>query len=174
MKEDIKEILLENEVVLHEAEISNTFYAPIIKLYMLGFFLLLMGHEMDFGVIGSVLVIRTFFIHMSEIKEKASYHCFITTERLVILKGNKIKEILPVSIKNIKTIFVKPFSERFKKHIPVGTLEVLSVFGGRYVIRNIKNPYDFHRLIIGEVIGEKKIIKEPLSIWEGLRDKYHF
>jgi len=174
MNENIQEILLEDETLLYKATISMTFYMPIIKMYLLAIVLLFIGYKMELGIIGGVLLIRTFIINLSEIKEKASYSCFITNERLVIMKGNKLREILPVSKKNIKTIFVKPFSERFKKYINVGTLEVLSVFGGRYVIRNIENPYDFHKMIIGEVIEEKKINNEDKSIWSSLKSKYHF
>jgi hypothetical protein len=174
MNENIQEILLEGEEVLYKANISMTFYMPIIKMYLLAIVLLYIGYEMELGIIGGVLLIRTFIININEVKEKASYSCIITNERLVIMKGTRIKEILPVSIKNIKTIFVKPFSERFKKYIDVGTLEVLSVFGGRYVIRNIEKPYDFHKKIIGEIIEEKKINLDDKSIWASLKEKYNF
>lgn len=115
--------------------------------------LLFIGYEYEIGVIGAVLVIRTFYVHMHEIKEKASYHCILTQKRLIILKGHKTKEIFPVKLKEIRTIYIKPASVMFNKIVDVGTLEVLTVSGGRYVIRNIKQPYLFHRAIIGDIVS---------------------
>jgi hypothetical protein len=104
-------------------------------------------------VIGLVLIVRTFYVNLQEIKEKKSYHCLLTQERLIILKGHKKKEIFPIPLEDIRTIYIKPISERFKNVLDVGTLEVLTITGGRYVIGNIKEPYLYHRAIIGDVVG---------------------
>lgn len=90
---------------------------------------------------------------MQEIKEKASYHCLLTQERLIILKGHKIREVFPIELEEIRTIYIKPISERFKTLLDVGTIEVITTSGGRFVIRNIKEPYLFHRAIIGDVVS---------------------
>ncbi len=135
------------------AEISKTFYNPLLKLYALGLVLLFIGYEYQIGIIGLVLIIRTFYVHTQEIKEKESYHCLLTQERLIILKGHKIKEVFPVNLEEIRTIYVKPLSESFKTLLDVGTIEVLTITGGRFVIRNVKEPYLFHRAIIGDVVS---------------------
>lgn len=149
----INKVLRKGESVLVSAEISKTFYNPLLKLYALGALLLFIGYEYEIGVIGAVLIIRTFYVHMHEIQEKKSYHCLLTQERLIILKGHKIKEIFPIDLDEIRTIYIKPINERFKKFIDVGTLEVLTISGGRYVIRNIKEPYLYHKAIIGDVVS---------------------
>lgn len=136
-----------------QAEISKTFYNPLLKLYLLGAVLLFIGFEYEIGIIGAVLIIRTFYVHIQEIKEKKSYHCLLTHQRLIILKGHKIKEIFPVNLEEIRTIYIKPFSQRFKTLIDVGTIEVITTSGGRFVIRNIKEPYLFHKAIIGDVVS---------------------
>jgi len=146
-------VLHKDESVLASAEISKTFYNGIISLYALGLLLLFIGYEYEIGVIGAVLIIRTFYVHMHEIQEKKSYHCLLTQERLIILKGHKVKEIMPIELKDIRTIYIKPISEKFKHILDVGTLEVLTTTGGRYVIRNIKNPYLYHKAIIGDIVS---------------------
>ena len=90
---------------------------------------------------------------MNEIKEKASYNSLLTQERLIILKGHKTKEIIPIELKDIWTIYIKPISEIFKNILDVRTLEVLTTSSGRYVIRNIKNPYLYHKAIIGDIVS---------------------
>ena len=150
---NIDKILHKNESILVQAQISKTFYNPLLKLYALGLLLLFIGHTYGIGVIGAVLIIRTFYVHLHEIKEKASYHCLLTQERLIILKGHKIKEVFPVNLEEIRTIYIKPISERFKNIIDVGTIEVLTTSGGRFVIRNIKEPYLYHRAIIGDIVS---------------------
>lgn len=119
----------------------------------MGAVLLLIGFEYEIGVIGIVLILRTFYVHLHEVKEKASYHCILTKERLIILKGHKVREVFPINLEEIRTIYIKPLSERFKTLIDVGTIEVLTTDGGRFVIRNIKEPYLFHRAIIGDVVS---------------------
>ena len=146
-------MLHEGESILVTAQISKTFYNPLLKLYALGLLLLFIGYEYGIGVIGAVLIIRTFFVHLLEVKEKKSYHCILTQERLIIFKGHKIKEIFPVRLEEIKTIYIKPISKQFQKFIDVGTLEVLTNSGGRFVIRNIKQPYLFHKAIIGDIVS---------------------
>jgi len=150
--ENIRKILHENETIEVAAEISKTFYNGIVSLYLLGLLLLLIGYEYEIGVIGAVLVIRTFYVHMQEIKEKKSYHCLLTQERLIILKGHKTKEIFPINLENIRTIYVKPIGGILKDIIDVGTIEVVTISGGRYVIRNIKKPYMYHKAIIGDIV----------------------
>lgn len=153
MTDKLKKVLHKDESILVAANISKTFYNGIVSLYALGALLLYIGFEYEIGVIGAVLIIRTFFVHMQEIKEKESYHCLLTEKRLIILKGHKIKEIFPVELKDIRTIYIKPISERFKNILDVGTLEVLTTSGGRYVIRNIKKPYLYHKAIIGDIVS---------------------
>ena len=150
---NINKVLHEDESVLVQAEISKTFYNPLLKLYALGVVLLFIGFEYEIGIIGAVLIIRTFYVHIQEIKEKKSYHCLLTQQRLIILKGHKVKEIFPVNLEEIRTIYIKPISEKFKTLIDVGTIEVITTTGGRFVIRNIKEPYLFHRAIIGDVVS---------------------
>ena len=150
---NLHKILREDESILVQAEMSKTFYNPLLKLYALGLVLLFIGYEYEIGIIGAVLIIRTFYVHMQEIQEKKSYHCLLTEQRLIILKGNKVKEIFPIELEEIRTIYIKPFSEMFKKFIDVGTLEVITTSGGRYVIRNIKEPYLYHKAIIGDVVS---------------------
>ncbi|WP_434636268.1 hypothetical protein MLC35_06630 [Sulfurimonas sp. NW7] len=151
--ENFKKVLHKDESVLVRAEISKTFYLPMIKLYALGSLLLFIGYEYEIGVIGIVLMIRTFFVHLDEIKEKKSYNCLLTQKRLIILKGRVQKEIFPINLEEIRTIYIKPFSKRFGKIIDVGTLEVITTSGGRYVISNIKQPYLYHRAIIGDIVS---------------------
>jgi len=148
----IKNILHKNESILVAAEISKTFYNGIASLYALGTVLLFIGYEYEIGVIGVVLIVRTFYVHLHEVKEKEHYHCLLTQERLIILKGRKKREIYPIPLDEIRTIYIKPISERFKHIIDVGTLEVITTDGGRYVINNIKRPYVYHRAIIGDVV----------------------
>lgn len=150
---NINKILHKDESVLVQAEISKTFYNPLLKLYALGAVLLFIGFEYEIGIIGAVLIIRTFYVHLQEVKEKKSYHCLLTQQRLIILKGDKIKEIFPINLEDIRTIYIKPFSEKFKTLIDVGTIEVITTSGGRFVIRNIKEPYLFHRAIIGDIVS---------------------
>ena len=150
---DIKKILHEDESVLVQAEISKTFYNGIVSLYALGILLLLISYEYKIGVLGLVLIIRTFYVHMQEIREKASYHCLLTQSRLIILKGHKTKEIFPINLEEIRTIYIKPITKRFAGILDVGTLEVITTDGGRYVISNIKHPYVYHRAIIGDIVS---------------------
>ncbi|MDD2789264.1 MAG: hypothetical protein PHU40_01215 [Sulfurimonas sp.] len=149
----IEKMLKDGESILAQAEISKTFYSSIASLYALGALLLFIGYEYEIGVIGAVLVIRTFYVNLHEIKEKASYHCILTEKRLIILKGHKKREIFPIQLADIRTIYIKPVSERFKNIIDVGTLEVLTTSGGRFVISNIKEPYLYHRAIIGDIVS---------------------
>ena len=150
---NISKVLHKDESVLARAEISKTFYNPLLKLYALGTVLLFIGYEYEIGIIGIVLILRTFYVHLQEIKEKKSYHCLLTQKRLLILKGDKVKEIFPVNLEEIRTIYIKPFSERFKNFVDVGTIEVITTSGGRFVISNIKEPYLFHKAIIGDVVS---------------------
>ena len=149
----IEKLLREHESILVSAEISKTFYNPLVKLYALGALLLFMGYELEIGVIGIVLILRTLYVHVHEYKEKKSYHAFLTQERLIISKGHAVREVFPIELSEIRTIYIKPISERFKKIVDVGTLEVITTSGGRYVIRNIKEPYLYHRAIIGDVVS---------------------
>ena len=149
----IEKTLHKDESVLVHADISKTFYNGILSLYALGALLLFIGYEYEIGVIGLVLILRTFYIHLQEIKEKASYHCLLTQNRLIILKGHKKKEIFPINLPEIRTIYIKPFSKRFPDLLDVGTLEVITTDGGRYVISNIKKPYDYHKAIIGDIVS---------------------
>lgn len=89
---NIEKIRHEGESVLAKADISKTFYTSIASLYLLGFVLLFIGYEYEIGFIGAVLVIRTFYVNLQEIKEKKSYNCLLTQNRLIIVKGHKIKE----------------------------------------------------------------------------------
>jgi hypothetical protein len=150
---NFKKILRKDESILVSAEISKTFYNPLLKLYALGALLLLIGYEYEIGVIGAVLIIRTLYVHTQEIKEKRSYHAVLTQERLIILKGHAVREIIPIELSEIRTIYIKPITERFKRFLDVGTLEVLTTSGGRYVVRNVKEPYLYHRAIIGDVVS---------------------
>lgn len=124
-----------------------------MKLYGLGMLLLLIGYEYEIGIIGAVLVIRTFFVNLNEIKEKNSYNCLLTQKRLIILKGHTTKEIFPINLEEIRTIYIKPLNRQLTKLIDVGTLEVITTSGGRYVISNIKKPYLYHRAIIGDIVS---------------------
>ncbi len=169
MKE-IEKILHEGESVLVDASLSKTFYTSIVLLYLLGLTLFLIGYEYEIGVIGVVLILRTAYIHYYEIKEKASYHCVLTQERLIIHKGYKKREIFPIPLEEIRTIYVKPLNERFKNILDVGTLEVITTSGGRYVISHIKHPYIYHRAIIGDIVDatsyakrEKKKLSYPFK-----------
>lgn len=148
----IEKILHENESILVAAEVSKTFYTDILMLYGLGFLLLFIGYEYEIGVIGLVLVLRTFYMHLQEIREKRHYHCVLTQERLIIHKGYRKREIYPIRLEEIRTIYIKPFTERFKSVLDVGTLEVITVSGGRFVISHIKHPYAYHRAIIGDIV----------------------
>jgi len=148
----VEKILNKDESILVAADISKTFYNGIISLYGLGLLLLFIGYEYEIGIIGVVLIVRTFYVHLHEIREKKHYHCLLTQERLIIHKGFKSKEIYPIPLNEIRTIYIKPISERFKHIIDVGTLEVITTSGGRYVINNIKHPYVYHRAIIGDIV----------------------
>lgn len=150
---NIEKILHKGESVVVKADISITFYTSIALLYLLGFVLLFIGYEYEIGVIGAVLVIRTFYVNLQEIKEKKSYNCLLTQNRLIILKGHKIKEIFPIKLEDIRTIYIKPINERLKNILNVGTIEVITTSGGRYVIRNIKEPYLYHKAIIGDIVS---------------------
>lgn len=160
---DIEKILHPEESILVSADISKTFYIDILSLYGLGFLLLFIGYEYEIGVIGIVLVIRTAYVHTKELKEKASYHCFLTQERLIILKGHKKREIFPIRLEEIRTIYIKPINETLKKTIDVGTLEVVTTSGGRYVISHIKQPYVYHRAIIGDVVSSTNYAKRKMK-----------
>lgn len=151
MKE-LEKILHDGESVLASAKVSKTFYSGIALLYGLGFLLLFIGYEYEIGVIGAVLILRTLYMHLQEIREKKFYFCILTEERLIIRKGYKKREIFPIRLEEIRTIYIKPVSKHFKKLLDVGTLEVLTNSGGRYVISDIKNPYDYHRAIIGDIV----------------------
>lgn len=150
--DNIQKILHEDESIEAAAEISKTFYSGIASLYLLGILLLFIGYEYEIGIIGLVLIIRTFYVNLQEIKEKESYHCLLTQKRLIILKGHKTKEIFPIDLKDIRTIYIKPISVTFKNILDVGTLEVVTTSGGRYVIKNIKKPYLYHKAIIGDIV----------------------
>lgn len=150
--DNLNKILHDGEIIQVAAAISKTFYNGIVSLYLLGFLLLFIGYEYEIGVIGLVLVIRTFYVNLQEIKEKASYHCLLTQKRLIILKGHKTKEIFPINLEDIRTIYIKPITTTFQNILDVGTLEVITTSGGRYVIRNIKNPYMYHKAIIGDIV----------------------
>lgn len=165
--EAIRKILHENESVLVSAEISKTFYNSIMSLYALGALLLFIGYEYEIGVIGLVLIIRTFYVHMHAIRDKKYYHCILTEERLIIHKGFEKREIFPIRLEEIRTIYIKPVSERFKKILDVGTIEVITVSGGRFVINNIKHPYDYHRAIIGDVVAATNYAKQAAKKREG-------
>ncbi len=156
LMDNIKKTLHKDEKVLVSADISKTFYNGIVSLYALGVLLLFIGYEYKIGVIGLVLIIRTFYIHLQEIKEKKSYHCLLTEQRLIIFKGHKTKEIFPINLKNVRTIYIKPISNYLKFILDVGTIEVVTNSGGRYVIKNIKKPYLFHKAIIGDVVSATK------------------
>ena len=150
---DIQKVLHKNESILVKAEISKTFYIPIALLYLLGCALLFIGYQYEIGIIGAVLIIRTFYVNLQEIKEKKSYHCFLTQKRLIIFKGHKVKEIFPIRLENIRTIYIKPINESIQHILDVGTLEVITHSGGRYVIKNIKKPYLYHKAIIGDIVS---------------------
>jgi len=150
---NINKVLHVNESIIAKAKISKTFYTSIALLYLLGFLLLFIGYEYEIGIIGVVLILRTFYVNLHEIKEKESYHCLLTQERLIILKGHKVKEIFPIKLEDIRTIYIKPVNQTLKRILDVGTLEVITTYGGRYVIRNIKTPYLFHKAIIGDIVS---------------------
>ena len=156
----IEEMLHPDESVLVAAEISKTFYNGILSLYALGGLLLFIGYEYEIGVIGIVLIIRTFYIHLQEIREKRHFHCVLTPKRLIIHKGYKNREIIPINLEEIRTIYIKPYNERLKRFIDVGTLEVLTTSGGRYVISHIKSPLAYHRAIIGDVVAATSYAKK--------------
>lgn len=160
---DIEKILHPKESILVSAEISKTFYIDILSLYALGFLLLFIGYEYEIGVIGIVLVLRTFYVHMQEIKEKKSYHCVLTHERLIIHKGHKKREIFPIRLEEIRTIYIKPLNKPLKNIVDVGTLEVITTSGGRYVISHIKEPYLYHRAIIGDVVSSTNYSKRKMK-----------
>jgi len=160
---DIEKILHPDESILVSADISKTFYIDILSLYALGFLLLFISYEYEIGVIGIVLVLRTFYVHLHEIKEKASYHCVLTQERIIIHKGHQKREIFPIRLEEIRTIYIKPINESLKKFVDVGTLEVVTSSGGRYVIGHIKEPYVYHRAIIGDVVAATNYAKQKLK-----------
>lgn len=157
--ENIDKVLHEDETVLAQAKIAKSFYNPLLKLYALGALLLFIGYKYELGIIGAVLISRTIYVHMHEIVEKRHYHCLLTEERLIILKGYKIKEIFPIELQEIRTIYIKLTSNFFD----IGTLEVLTKSGGRYVIKNIKHPYDYHRAIIGDIINSQHYSMQSTS-----------
>jgi len=159
----IEKILHKGETVLVSADISKTFYNGIISLYLLGLLLLFIGYEYEIGVIGVVLIVRTFYVHLQEIKEKAHYHCLLTKDRLIIHKGYKKREIYPIPLSDIRTIYIKPVSERLKSILDVGTLEVITTTGGRYVINNIKHPYVYHRAIIGDIVDATRYEEQKVK-----------
>lgn len=156
----IEEMLDNDESILVAADISNTFYNGILSLYALGALLLFIGYEYEIGVIGIVLIIRTFYMHLQEIREKRNYHCVLTPKRLIIHKGFKNPEIIPINLEEIRTIYIKPYNQRLKQHVDVGTLEVLTTSGGRYVISHIKAPFAYHRAIIGDVVAATSYAKK--------------
>jgi len=156
----IEKMLHPEEEILVAAEISKTFYNGILSLYGLGALLLFIGYEYEIGVIGLVLILRTFYMHLQEIREKKHYHCVLTPKRLIIHKGFRNREIIPINLEEIRTIYIKPYNERFKNRIDVGTLEVLTTSGGRYVISHIKAPFAYHRAIIGDVVAATSYAKK--------------
>lgn len=158
---NFQKVLHKDETILAQAEISKTFYNGIVALYGLGILLLFIGYEYEIGVIGLVLILRTLYVHIQEIKEKRSYNALLTEKRLIILKGHKSPEIFPIVLKDIRTIYIKPMSERFQKFLDVGTLEVITTSGGRYVIKNIKKPYMYHKAIIGDIVSATKYSTAP-------------
>jgi len=158
--EAIQKILNQDESILVAADISKTFYNGIASLYGLGLVLLFIGYEYEIGVIGIVLIVRTFYVHMNEIKEKKHYHCLLTQDRLIIHKGYKKREIFPIPLEEIRTIYVKPLNERLKNLPDVGTIEVVTTSGGRYVISHIKHPYVYHKAIIGDVVDATNYAKQ--------------
>lgn len=158
--QDIEKILHPEESILVSADISKTFYLDILSLYGLGFLLLFIGYEYEIGVIGIVLIVRTFYVHIQEVKEKASFHCVLTQERLIIHKGHKKREIFPIRLEEIRTIYIKPITKTLQKFVDVGTLEVVTASGGRYVISHIKEPYVYHRAIIGDVVSATNYEKQ--------------
>jgi len=157
----LEKVLHKDETILVHAEISKTFYNGIVALYALGILLLFIGYEYEIGVIGLVLILRTFYVHIQEIKEKRSYNALLTQKRLIILKGHKTPEIFPIELQEIRTIYIKPITETFQKILDVGTLEVITSSGGRYVIKNIKKPYLYHKAIIGDIVSANKYSSAP-------------
>ena len=126
----INKTLYADESILAHAEISKTFYNGVLSLYALGLLLLFIGYEYEIGVIGMVLIIRTFYVHLQEIKEKKSYHCILTEHRLIILKGHQKKEIFPIRLDDIRTVYIKPIFPHFPHLLDVGSLEVITTSGG--------------------------------------------
>jgi len=151
-----RKILRNEETILVSAEISNSFYFTTISLYLFAFLLLFVGYEYEIGVIGVVLLLRTFYMHLKEMKDKEFYQCVLTQERIIIQKGHLYREVFPIELSEIRTIYIKPFNEKFKSIIDVGTLEVITNSGGRYVINHIKKPYKFHREIISDVVDASR------------------
>jgi len=147
-----RKILRKEETILVSAQISNSFYFTTLTLYLFAFLLLFVGYEYEIGIIGMVLLLRTFYLHLKEIKDKKFYQCVLTQERIIIQKGHIHREIFPIELKEIRTIYIKPFNEKLKNIIDVGSLEVITNSGGRYVINHIKKPYEFHREIISDVV----------------------
>ncbi len=150
--EAIEKILHKDETIQVAAEISNTYYNDFLMLYGLGAALLLIGYELKIGVIGIVLILRTLYLHLHAIRDKKYYYCVLTQERLIIHKGFNKREIFPVKLEEIRSIYIKPVTERFKGVLDVGTLEVITTSGGRFVIDHIKEPYAYHRAIIGDIV----------------------
>ena len=147
------EILREDEFIVEEAEISHTYFLEVYILYLISFSLLIISNELHLGIIGVVLLIRTVMTNYKFIQNKKAYSCVVTNQRLIIFKGQVLQEINPVSLKNVKTIFIKPFTLfHFLKVKDVGSLEIITKFDGRYVIEHIRNPYDFHKNIINDVV----------------------
>ena len=153
---NLNKILHKDETILVSAEISNTFYLNTVSLYLFGALLLFLGYEYEIGVIGVVLILRTFYLHLKEIKDKKIYQCVLTQERIIIQKGHIHREIFPIELSEIRTIYIKPFNEKLKNIIDVGSLEVITNSGGRYVINHIKKPYKYHREIISDVVDASR------------------
>jgi len=149
--------LKENEYIVKEADIAHSYYSNIYGLYFISFFLLSISTELHIGIIGFVLLIRTIISNYKEIKNKRNYSCVVTNLRIIIFKGqSSLQEINPVSLKNVKTIFIKPFTFLHYFNLKnVGSLEILTKFDGRYVINHIKKPYEFHKHIISDVVIAK-------------------
>lgn len=159
----VEKSLHDDESVLVAADISKTFYSGFISLYLLAGLLLFIGYEYEIGVIGLVLLLRTLYLHVLEVQEKKSYHCILTHKRLIIHKGRKNHEVFPVHLEEIRTIYIKPIGGRFKNYLDVGTLEVITVSGGRYVINHIKEPYVYHKAIIGDIVSATHYANKKLG-----------
>jgi len=76
-----------------------------------------------------------------------------------ILVVADISKTFYMHLQEIRTIYIKPNSERFKNILDVGGLEVITITGGRYVINNIKQPYVYHKAIIGTIVNATHTIR---------------